>query len=133
MKIKGVSEQAIYNVAQSLGFRPDNVRRKGNYTLFVLRMGTSTPSPRTRKANPNHPALHYRKHGYSKDYTLAVCFHGHKEFMDRIFEINPNAVIRTCKAAYLGVNDFANKFESVGNTNAGSILYPMRYRDMCDC
>ena len=130
MKIKGVSEQAIYNVAYGLGFRPDNVRRKGNYTLFVLRMALPTPP---RKANPNHPALHYRKHGYSKNWTFAVCFHGHKEFMDRIFEINPNAIIRTCKAAYLGMNDFANKFESVGDLNAGSMLNPIRYRDMCNC
>src|SRR3990167_9644422 len=133
MKIKGVPARCIYNVAQSLGFRLDNVMNKGNYTFFVLRMATPTPSPRVRKANPNHPALHYRKHGYSKDWTFAVCFHGHKEFMDRIFEINPNAVIRTCKAAYLGINDFANKYVMVGNFNAGSMLNPVQYRDMCDC
>jgi hypothetical protein len=133
MKIKGVSEQAINNAAQSLGFRLDNVRQKGNYTLFVLRMATRTPSPKERREFPNHPFLRYRKHGHCREYTFAVCFHGHKEFMDKIFEINPCAVIRTCKAVYLGQTDFANKYDNVGHSNAGSMMNPIQYMDMCDC
>ncbi len=139
MKVKGVSEAQIRAIAADLGFRLDNTRSEGRYFLFVLRMATPIGRGGWRKAP--QAALRYRKRGYSSHMrgsgafggNGAVCFHGHKEFMERIFKFNPDAVIRTKMAAYLGLDSFNEQFPGVGAKNVGSMMYPLRYEDACDC
>jgi hypothetical protein len=63
----------------------------------------------------------------------AVCWHGHRDFMQAVFGWNPAAKILTCKARYLDATDFQNKFESTGYANIGSMMYPCFYKDACEC
>jgi hypothetical protein len=53
--------------------------------------------------------------------------------MAAIFAIVPNARIKTGWADYRGREDFDDKFESTGDTNCGSQMDPLAYRDSCEC
>lgn len=124
MRVKGVDAFTIKRIAEQCGdFRLDNMRQEGRYICFVLRMAVPVKSGVTK----------FRKRGFSGKWTFAVCYHGHKQFMEQIFRHNPDAVIRTCKAAYKGVNDFKFKATSVGYTNAGSNWNPQPYNSQCEC
>ncbi len=138
MKIKGLTEQQIRECAERAGaFRLDNVRHEGRYTLFVLRMKNCTPTRKVEREDPEHADMRYRKRGWDGGrlgrWTGAVCFHGHKAFMDEIFKLNPEATIRTKMAAYLGREDFESKWVQTGMANVGSMMMPMQYREQCDC
>lgn len=86
-------------------------------------------------------AMIYRKRGIGQmmgyrrgpRYGTAVCFHGFKVFMDKVFDRNPAAIIRTAKAAYLGREDFDRKWPAVGTQNVGSQFCPVYYNECCDC
>ena len=124
MKVKGVDEDMIRKIAAQCGdFRLDNARREGHYTVFALRMAVPTSSGITR----------YRKRGFSGKWTFAVCYHGHKKFMEQLFRHNPQAIIRTCKAAYLGLDSFLEKAPAVAHENVGSQFNPISYGDACEC
>jgi hypothetical protein len=71
--------------------------------------------------------------GKGPEYGIAVCFHGFRAFMRACFARNPNAIIRTAKAAYLGSEDFESKWPAVGSQNVGSQMCPIQYNEMCDC
>lgn len=139
MKIKGVTEAEIVAIADYLGFQFTNLRHEGNYTLGVLRMATNIGRKGWRKAPPE--ALRYRKKGF---YTMsrgsdayggngAVCFHGHKKFMEGVFAINKDAIIRTKMAAYLGRESFESQWPHVQRSNMGSMFMPVEYGDACNC
>ncbi len=141
MKVKGVSVAECRAIAADLGFRPENERREGRYWCFVLRMATPIGRAGWRRASPE--ALRYRKRSYHATVygkgdgafggSGAVCFHGHRKFMRRLFEVNPEAVVRTKLAAYLGTEDFEEKWPAVGQRNVGSVAYPISYDESCDC
>lgn len=63
----------------------------------------------------------------------AVCWHGHREFMRRVFEINPAAEIKSCVARYRGREEFEQTHGATGDLNAGNRVYYVAARDMCDC
>lgn len=139
MKIKGITEAEIVAIAKGLGFQFTNLRHEGNYTCGVLRMATNIGRKGWKKAS--REALRYRKRGFqamtggSNGFggNGAVCFHGHKVFMEGIFALNPNAIIRTKMASYLGLESFKEKFPDVGSSNMGSMFQPYQYEDACNC
>ncbi len=158
MKIKGLTLAQIEACAKAAGhFKLDNVRQAGNYTFFVLRMASGTPSASERKwldragtltLNAEQDKKYrvlaermlYRKIGIGymmwgrgPHYGVAVCFHGFRAFMRECFNKNENAIIRTAKAAYLGKEDFEAKWPAVGATYVGSQMCPVQYQECCDC
>lgn len=115
-------------------FRMENERRIGKYVHFTLRMAQNTPTKKAEREDDHHPAMRYRKLGSDmKRWTGAVCFHGHKQFMDRLFIQFPDAVIRTKLAAYLGREDFEAKWSATGMDRHGPAYMGMQYREFCNC
>lgn len=53
--------------------------------------------------------------------------------MQAIFAENADCRLQTAQADYRGREDFERSFESTGNTNIGSMVEPVAYRDACDC
>jgi hypothetical protein len=151
MKIKGLTEATLRDIATRHGFRMDNVRQIGNFTAFVLRMRDLTPSASDRKwmdkadTRVLTPAedrryreiakkLQYRKLGSDMQrWTGAVCFHGHKAFMDGVFERNPDALIVTRMARYEGKEDFDRKWSGTGMESHGPAYQGTQYREACNC
>lgn len=158
MKIKGLTMDQITSAAQEAGhFKLDNVRTIGNYHFFVLRMASGTPGyigkdgerkftkAEQIEADAGRAAslawrMRYRlrgrgrmMHGKGPEFGTAVCFHGFRAFMRACFARNPNAIIRTARASYLGSEDFEAKWPGVGSQNIGSQFCPIAYAEACDC
>jgi hypothetical protein len=63
----------------------------------------------------------------------AVCWHGHLAFMRSLYKRNPEAKIRTAQMDYNSAQDLeAQKMESY-HTNIGSVAFPSKYGEACDC
>lgn len=134
VKIKGVTEDQIKACAVRLGMHFNVTGHVGNYVQGVLRM----TGPWKGKKDEPRP---YWKHGWTRfawgrgpRYAHgAVCFHGHRDFMREIYKINPQAVIRTKLAAYVGSEGFERVFPPLADRNIGSEAMPLRYGAACDC
>jgi hypothetical protein len=53
--------------------------------------------------------------------------------MKAIFDLVPDARVKTAVADYVGKKNFYEKFEATGRTNIGSMVEPMEFRDACNC
>jgi hypothetical protein len=125
MDVTGVSVKELETIARKLGVKLYNVRETGQrvkHVLFVIR--PKYQSDKFRAVN-KHMGGHRR--------VWAVCWHGHREFLTRLFEVNPNARVKTVLADYKGVEDFERKFKDTGYKNAGSQVYPVYVMEQCDC
>jgi hypothetical protein len=63
----------------------------------------------------------------------AVCWHGYRDALIEVFNINPDAKVRTAMAKYLGRDSFYEEFPSTGRKNIGSLMYPVTMPETCDC
>jgi hypothetical protein len=148
-KTAGETMWIVEDCARAAGhFVLRNTRTEGRYALFVLRMANSTPGQKDRRQGHEgderrHHGLmpdvyayqmRYRKrgighmmHGRGPEYGVAVCFHGFRAFMRDVYKRHPEAIIRTCRAAYLGSEDFEAKWPAVGRQNVGSQCAPVMY------
>jgi hypothetical protein len=63
----------------------------------------------------------------------AACWHVHRDFMAAVFDLAPDAVLRSCRACYKGKDGFERDFPATGFANIGSMMQPLAYADACDC
>jgi hypothetical protein len=63
----------------------------------------------------------------------AVCWHAYRDVLIEVFNINPNAKVRTGMAKYLGRESFYELFPETGRVNIGSMMYPVTMPECCDC
>lgn len=88
------------------------------------RVGESYPAGVLVRYNPFRE--HWRR-------VAAACYHAHGHFMRALFDMNPDGVIRTAMATYKGVDGFNALAYIAGMVNKGSVMYPVQYRECCDC
>lgn len=62
----------------------------------------------------------------------AVCWHGHRDFLARLFTILPDLTVRTARATYRGLDNFHQTFP-LTDINIGSNFQPLLYSDACNC
>ncbi len=69
----------------------------------------------------------------------ALCWHGHREFFRRLFELAPDGKVQTAQTRrfvpggwYTSAN-FEAVYRATGDNNIGSAFSPMRYADACEC
>ena len=62
----------------------------------------------------------------------AACWHVHRDFMTALFDLAPDAVLRSCRACYKGKAGFERDFPATGYANIGSMMQPLAYQDACD-
>jgi hypothetical protein len=70
---------------------------------------------------------------YSGRHLTAACWHAHRDFMRAIFDIAPNAVLRSCHAVYDGVAMFEANYRDTGYKNIGSMMQPLDFQNACEC
>ena len=63
----------------------------------------------------------------------AACWHAHRDFMAAIFDLAPDAVLRSYLAVYKGKSGFERDYPATGYANISSIMQPMEHRHACDC
>jgi hypothetical protein len=115
--------QAAVAVGLRVDAQPEN--RPGTSWRFTLRT----------------TSRHYGRRGFSRRRSDgerrrvggAVCWHGHRDFMRRLFDLAPDAVIISSFIRYDGAADFERKHLSTYDRNVGSQIDPVCYGDLCDC
>lgn len=65
--------------------------------------------------------------------VAAVCWHVYRDVLVEVFNINPNAKVRTAYAKYLGEESFYEEYPKTANINIGSLMYPVSPVECCDC
>lgn len=113
-------------VGQGFGsIEDDGVRVKGKYEgkhcyRFVLRPARERGELRND----------YRKNsGYHSNGVYAVSWAGHYVFMRAVFELDPEATIKSAVSEWRNRNDFAGRAYASQDRNVGSMMYPVAYGD----
>lgn len=132
MLVKGITEKQIIQTAKKVGVAINGasyhvgyfngITKKGNYLSFTLRIKPGAPLD-----------VKYRKYGFSGRRTYHICYHGHYEFMRRLYEINPNTIIRSTMAVYKNKEEFERLAGFVSRVNVGNAYQPQNYGEKCDC
>lgn len=63
----------------------------------------------------------------------SACWHVHRDVMIAIFDMNPNAKLKTSMIYYKGKEHFYDTFEETGKKNVGSQMFPVTLPELCDC
>ena len=116
MKIKGLTPEQVKKVADDAGLLAQNVQRVGRYTMFTLRQvpGANTLSRYRTISRAGSPTHH-------------VCFHGHYDFMQRAYGLNPVAVIQSCLTTFKDKEDFIARAACLAPKSVTS------YTAKCNC
>ena len=71
--------------------------------------------------------LGYAIPGRNPRHLISACWHVHGDFYDALFQINPNAVVKTSRKM---ITKDEGNWE---DWNIGSIMYPLYYSEACEC
>ena len=63
----------------------------------------------------------------------AVCWHGHRDFMRRLFQLAPDAILISAMARYDGAGDFESRHGFTAYKQVGSQMDPVQFSELCDC
>jgi hypothetical protein len=66
-------------------------------------------------------------------FTNALCWHAEHDVLIEIFNINPNAKVRTMYANYLGAEVFLREYPRTARINVGPTAKPVMPVECCDC
>jgi hypothetical protein len=142
MRVKGIEPEALREIAGALGLRLENGRPSGRYYAFTLRVARPLTSDVAQTGDGawrldarGRFAPSYRKRGHEDRRWAggAVCYHGHKAFMDRLFKRAPGAVLVSKLARFNGRESFLAQYEGIAQENVGSLMYPRAFADACRC
>jgi len=119
MKIKGITKQQLTEV---INLGADNIifnrhpGCEGKFLHFTLRV-TDSKGP-------------FAKQSATGRRSTSLCWHGHRDVMEAIFDLNPDALLVTAMARYEGRSSFNELFADTGMTNVGM---GVSYQDCCEC
>lgn len=120
MKIWGLTEHDLEDIASDLGLVTYNMRQSGRAVALTLRPGTSD-TYRMIKVNNGRERR-----------AWAVCWHGHYAFMLACFDRGATR-IQSIMADYRSRDDFIINAPHTANLNVGSQLHPVQAREECNC
>jgi len=127
MKVWHVSADELQDVANEVGVELKDVRKDGRALRFQLR-------PCGMRIDGDYKYQRTSSSGFRPERRVfAVCWHGHRDFMSRVFKLRPDARIKTTWADYKGAKNFADTFEATARLNVGSRMYPMQADSVCKC
>ena len=86
----------------------------------------------------NNDKYHRTGHMYSENLqrynkVSAICWHGFRDFMIAMYELDSNLRFVTAKATYNNKDDFYIKFPDTAYKNIGSYIEPLNFGDACLC
>ena len=121
--------------------KPENIGRAVRQVGLILDVPTCCGKAFNTKLylDASDKNRKYQRHGFTITSAgkyrriNAVCWHGYRDMMAALYELDPNARIKTSMADYRNKLDFENRYEETGYRNVGSIMEPRMYREMCGC
>jgi hypothetical protein len=108
------------------------LNKKG--TRFQIRLRTH--SARKNRKGERPPGCVIRPAGFGRKHERGVataCWHSMRDFLRALFEIHPEAVVRTAIATYEGKEGFEENYRGTASRNIGSRMEPLYYSEACDC
>lgn len=126
MKIWGLTQEQLEQIAQEVGVQLYEVRENGRALQFSLR-------PAGERNADGH--LKWQRRSASWMHTErrvhAVCYHGHYHFYKVAFAQGATR-IKTALADYAPEN-FEDRALDVGYRNIGAPIYPVQMNEACFC
>lgn len=122
MKIKGITAPQLSTIVSQSDSNIIFNRHpgcEGKFLHFTLRV-TDSKGP-------------FAKQSATGRRSTSLCWHGHRDVMEAIFDLNPDALLVTAMARYEGRSSFNELFADTGMNNAGSQANPVAYQDCCEC
>lgn len=136
----GVTLEQLVKAERDNNVRLENVRRlnpKGTRWSFVLRPTINKPFYIRKNGRKVYIHEWQRKStGWRQDDRIvyAICWHGHKAFLETLFEQAPNAIVRSHlgreKVVHRGSVDESTRYIPLGPPITGG--YPLA-EDACFC
>lgn len=62
-----------------------------------------------------------------------ACWHAYRDVLTEIFDINPDARVRTSLAHYVGRDGFESSYPATAYKNIGSMFQPAYMPELCEC
>lgn len=87
--------------------------KKGNACRFTLRVRDAYAKPARRSASGRR--------------LVSANWQAHKEVMEALFDLYPDAVLVTALTTYTGRDDFRRRFAETYNHNVGSAANPVAF------
>ncbi len=115
MQVRGLDQQQLEQAATDTGVRLVNFRPQGRGFAFTLGLEGEL----------------WRRRSPSGRKVAAVCYHGHAAFMQRVFQLNQDAVLISAQVRYDGRVDFVAKACDVGQRTFDR--KGTTYAELCDC
>ena len=134
-----LSESDLRAIAKEIGVV---IADRGSETNTIPRVGRAysfglRPDKSTKDENGKGTGYRYQRLSASwyndQRKVYAVCWHGHRDFMRRLFQHDPEARIKTHVADYKGQENFEATYVDTGYQNVGAPIYPRYRADVCTC
>lgn len=127
MKVWGITPEQAREAAAAVGvsihgdYLGTGISRDGRGIRF--RIGVDATQP--RNANGDLPYQRISMNHYMRQRRIAaVCWHGHRDYMRAVFDINPDARIQTALADYHGRDEFERTHaDTYGTGNDWNLSY----------
>jgi hypothetical protein len=134
MEIRGVPPVALLKLAVRCHLRLDVRSVKDDRDgLPVVRCGLKTSGTGPDLRYGRIGVMRSRKTGKHRRLPGRVCWHGHRDFLKRVFNLVPSAVVRTSFATYrgeTGPQGFLSLFPATYHSPAGQGFV---FGELCDC
>jgi len=130
MKIYGFKNNNIYtidifNLAEKLGIKA--VIDTDSSNCFNVKLNRSNNDKYQRTG------FMYSENLKRYNKVSAICWHGFRDFMIALYELDSNLRFVTAKATYKNKDDFYIKFPDTAYKNIGSLMNPINFGDACLC
>ena len=116
MKVKGITEQVLQEIADKLEIEVSNVRYHGRFILFRA-SPMSTDGPYSR-VNHNGRRVH------------ALCYHGFRDLILELFDAGAK-VVSSAAGRWESREQFENDLPLLAAMPKGTMAMPMRMLDLC--
>jgi hypothetical protein len=63
----------------------------------------------------------------------AACWHTYRDVLNVLFEMHPDAIVRTSMAVYKGLDGFREEYPNTAYKNIGSQFNPAYMPELCEC
>jgi len=104
----------------------------GNLAVHDDAKSTSSRSSRGRVVTLDSHGQGSRR-SWSGRHGKWACWHAYRDVMLALFEVNPDATIRTSLATYKGRQGFLDTYPGTAYHNIGSMVAPAYMPELCDC
>lgn len=128
MIISGISRTELFAVVEKLNAP---ALYDGNVNVENCEVKNQRGDRLSVKFGTNDSKRHGSRRSWSGRHGKWLCWHGFRDVVRGVMEVNPDAVVRTGLEVYRGKQGFEGSYVATGGRNAGSMVQPAYLPEMC--